>query len=146
MANPFGNIEDKEQRRVERLAAEGESVECPECGTENPDGAKFCSECGTDLTSETQTIVCPKCGHENVAGVKFCNECGESLGAERQKKAYGETVWTKEIGGGSGGTGGGGQASAGLKNAILLIILVFLLGGLILGLITCGGCLAAFGG
>ena len=48
---------------------------CPKCGTENPDGAKFCSKCGTALgavpassgassSSETTTGLAP-----NVAGL-----------------------------------------------------------------------------
>lgn len=24
-------------------------MKCPECGTENPEGAEFCSECGTKM-------------------------------------------------------------------------------------------------
>ncbi len=49
-------------------------MKCTKCGTENPDGAKFCNECGGKLE-----IVCPKCGTSNSPGSKFCNECGHNL-------------------------------------------------------------------
>ena len=49
-------------------------MECPKCGTENPDGAKFCNECATKLE-----LVCPQCGTSNAPGSKFCNECAHDL-------------------------------------------------------------------
>jgi hypothetical protein len=36
-----------------------------------------------------------------------------------------------------------GQASSGLKNAILVIVLIMLLGALLVGVLTCGVCAAA---
>jgi len=51
-------------------------VSCPKCGTLNPAGAKFCINCGSPLQS---TIKCPKCGSEVQAGAKFCPNCGEKL-------------------------------------------------------------------
>jgi len=53
------------------------TVVCPKCGTANPAGAKFCNNCGTQLTG---TVKCPNCGTENLAGAKFCNNCGTKLG------------------------------------------------------------------
>jgi class 3 adenylate cyclase/tetratricopeptide (TPR) repeat protein len=47
---------------------------CPSCGTENREGRKFCSECGTALAS-----ACPSCGAANEPGEKFCGECGTPL-------------------------------------------------------------------
>ena len=47
---------------------------CPNCGTENREGRKFCSECGTSLASG-----CPACGAANEPGEKFCGECGATL-------------------------------------------------------------------
>ena len=49
-------------------------MRCLQCDTDNPDGAKFCIECGSALRNP-----CPNCGGENVAGAKFCMECGTSL-------------------------------------------------------------------
>ena len=51
-------------------------VNCPKCGTSNPAGAKFCLNCGSPLQS---TAKCPKCGSEVQAGAKFCPNCGEKL-------------------------------------------------------------------
>ncbi|MBI3801254.1 MAG: AAA family ATPase, partial [Deltaproteobacteria bacterium] len=49
-------------------------MQCTKCGTTNPDGAKFCEECGVHLT-----FLCPGCGTPALAGKKFCGECGASL-------------------------------------------------------------------
>ena len=46
----------------------------PKCQFENPEGAKFCNECGNKLQ-----LACPECGKVNPTGSKFCNECGERL-------------------------------------------------------------------
>lgn len=51
-------------------------VNCPKCGALNPAGAKFCLNCGSPLQS---TVKCPKCGSEIQAGAKFCPNCGEKL-------------------------------------------------------------------
>ena len=51
-------------------------ITCPKCGASNPAGAKFCSSCGTPLQA---TIKCPKCGTEVQAGVKFCPNCGTKI-------------------------------------------------------------------
>jgi class 3 adenylate cyclase/tetratricopeptide (TPR) repeat protein len=51
---------------------------CPECGSENEAGRKFCGECGSSLAA-----ACPECGAQNAPGTKFCGECGASLGAAR---------------------------------------------------------------
>lgn len=49
-------------------------MKCPQCRTENPDGRKFCRECGAKLV-----LICPQCGAENLPGDKFCGECGYNL-------------------------------------------------------------------
>jgi class 3 adenylate cyclase/tetratricopeptide (TPR) repeat protein len=49
-------------------------VRCPNCGYENPDGKKFCRECGAKLA-----LICPHCGGEILPGDKFCGECGHNL-------------------------------------------------------------------
>jgi class 3 adenylate cyclase/DNA-binding SARP family transcriptional activator/tetratricopeptide (TPR) repeat protein len=47
---------------------------CPQCGTENPGGARFCSSCGTSLRQS-----CASCGSDNPAGHRFCAGCGAAL-------------------------------------------------------------------
>jgi class 3 adenylate cyclase len=49
---------------------------CPQCGTENREGRKFCAECGQALSAG-----CPACGAANEPGERFCGECGSPLGA-----------------------------------------------------------------
>jgi class 3 adenylate cyclase/predicted ATPase len=49
-------------------------VRCTSCSSENPDGKRFCSDCGSPLGNR-----CPKCGSENPAAKNFCGECGASL-------------------------------------------------------------------
>ena len=46
------------------------------CGYENPEGAKFCHECGTKLGK----TFCTSCGAELKPGMKFCGECGARQG------------------------------------------------------------------
>jgi class 3 adenylate cyclase/tetratricopeptide (TPR) repeat protein len=53
---------------------------CPGCGTENPAGKKFCSECGTGLTA-----ACASCGAALEDGVKFCGECGSAVAARAER-------------------------------------------------------------
>src|SRR5262245_42641698 len=49
-------------------------MHCPNCGSENRVGAKFCNECATPLP-----VRCSACGAENRAGAKFCDECAAPL-------------------------------------------------------------------
>jgi len=49
-------------------------MKCPKCQTENPEGMKFCVECGKKLET-----TCPKCGFGNSPIFKFCGECGHDL-------------------------------------------------------------------
>jgi serine/threonine protein kinase len=51
-------------------------MKCPNCHTENPQGAEFCGGCGQSLTIE---ITCSQCGHKNPKDFKFCNKCGQPL-------------------------------------------------------------------
>jgi class 3 adenylate cyclase/tetratricopeptide (TPR) repeat protein len=53
---------------------EGLNMNCPECAFNNPDGVKFCVECGSKLE-----IKCPQCSFINSPTFKFCGECGYNL-------------------------------------------------------------------
>jgi hypothetical protein len=55
--------------------AEDERGRCPECGHKNPEGVKFCQECGTKLGGAEKTF-CTTCGAELAAGTRFCGACG----------------------------------------------------------------------
>lgn len=72
---------------VDRAATEmvyyEEKVTCSNCGAVNVPAAKFCFQCGADLTSGnakgTASNACPACGAENDADARFCIECGADL-------------------------------------------------------------------
>ncbi len=49
-------------------------MKCSKCQIENPEGMKFCGECGAKLEK-----FCPGCGYSNPPQFKFCGECGQSL-------------------------------------------------------------------
>jgi class 3 adenylate cyclase len=62
-------------------------VSCPNCGTENEPGRKFCGECGTRLA-----LVCSNCGTANSPGVRFCGECGSPFGENASRPAAATTA------------------------------------------------------
>ena len=49
-------------------------MHCQSCGFENPEGLKFCNECGAPLQMR-----CAQCGFANQPQAKFCGECGVAL-------------------------------------------------------------------
>jgi len=49
-------------------------MNCPVCGTENKDGAKFCIKCGARFGDS-----CPRCGSENPHEASYCEQCGARL-------------------------------------------------------------------
>src|SRR5712691_4098192 len=51
-------------------------MRCPQCAHENPQGVKFCGECGARLQA-----LCPACGVSNPPSNKFCGECGAPMTA-----------------------------------------------------------------
>ncbi|MCR5417659.1 MAG: SPFH domain-containing protein [Lachnospiraceae bacterium] len=57
--------------------AQSGGITCSKCGKINPDGARFCLECGESFAPAG--AVCPSCGKELVPGAKFCLNCGAKL-------------------------------------------------------------------
>ena len=49
---------------------------CSRCGSENPEGAKFCIQCATPFSHR-----CQRCGFENPSEARFCAQCAAHLGA-----------------------------------------------------------------
>jgi len=78
---------------------------CPQCGVDNPDGARFCDQCGAMLVPVSKpaatpapvappvaapaaapattsgAVVCPQCGTQALPGEAFCENCGAPLNA-----------------------------------------------------------------
>jgi class 3 adenylate cyclase/tetratricopeptide (TPR) repeat protein len=46
-------------------------MRCSGCQQENPDGSRFCLQCGAGFGTQ-----CGKCGAELPSGARFCNQCG----------------------------------------------------------------------
>lgn len=55
-------------------------IACPACGHENPDAARYCMDCGTQLVKTGPSITfCPACGQESPEGARYCIHCGKML-------------------------------------------------------------------
>ena len=59
-------------------------MHCKICGTDNPDGARFCKKCGKRLDGMT---TCPSCGKDTPADGDFCIYCGAGLRSADAKSA-----------------------------------------------------------
>jgi class 3 adenylate cyclase len=55
---------------------EGTNMQCPKCQFDNPEGIKFCGECGVKLER-----LCPSCNSSSPPNFKFCGECGHKFDA-----------------------------------------------------------------
>ncbi|HEV8712354.1 MAG TPA: zinc-ribbon domain-containing protein, partial [Candidatus Binatia bacterium] len=62
-------------------------MHCASCGSENPDGVKFCIECAAPLRKR-----CPSCGAENLPRAKFCGECATPLTVQPSSASSGPPV------------------------------------------------------
>lgn len=62
--------EEDARRQAEEAAAA--ALRCPSCGHTNPEGTKFCQECGAKIGASA----CVSCGAPLQAGSRFCGECG----------------------------------------------------------------------
>lgn len=50
---------------------------CASCGYGNPEGMRFCGQCGIALA-----FACPRCAAEMPAGFDYCGKCGSRLAAD----------------------------------------------------------------
>ncbi|MFO7167539.1 MAG: zinc ribbon domain-containing protein [Chloroflexota bacterium] len=78
---------------------------CPQCGVDNPEGARFCDQCGAMLIPVTApaaqpaapaqpapgvasgVVTCPQCGTQALPGEAFCDNCGAPLSAPQRPVA-----------------------------------------------------------
>jgi len=58
-----------------------EVILCPNCGSKNPVGNKFCGSCGADTTAK-KTVNCSSCGAKVAEDNKFCGSCGAAMKKE----------------------------------------------------------------
>jgi len=80
LADARGKLEQAQQAQAaQQQAEEAQTAKCtcPSCGVQNPDGVKFCQECGTKLGADK--VFCTNCGEENAPGTRFCGSCGTNL-------------------------------------------------------------------
>jgi class 3 adenylate cyclase/tetratricopeptide (TPR) repeat protein len=52
-------------------------MRCADCGTENPESARFCGSCGARVSTS-----CPRCDAPAPLGLRFCTACGFALQAD----------------------------------------------------------------
>ena len=70
--------EEKEAAERQEQEAAAQNT-CAECGAVNPEGVKFCQECGAKMRMANQAL-CNQCGEKNPPGTRFCGSCGAKLG------------------------------------------------------------------
>src|SRR5437870_2428937 len=53
-------------------------MDCPSCGHQNREGARFCAQCATPLVD---TVTCQSCGALHPPAARHCDSCGQALAA-----------------------------------------------------------------
>jgi membrane protease subunit (stomatin/prohibitin family) len=79
MAGAMTNAMNQSTNKGGTESGGGAQVKCPKCGAGNLANAKFCHECGSQMSTASQTVACAKCGAQMPSGAKFCNECGTKV-------------------------------------------------------------------
>ncbi len=75
IAEAQGTLDEAKRIQAEAdaaKAADDANGLCPSCGHKNPEGVKFCQECGGKLGES----FCKNCGAKLQPGTRFCGECG----------------------------------------------------------------------
>lgn len=65
-------VQEEKEAQEEARRAEEKACTCLSCGSINPQGVRFCQECGFKLEPNS----CYKCGAALLSGARFCGECG----------------------------------------------------------------------
>ncbi|MDM8007517.1 MAG: zinc ribbon domain-containing protein, partial [Phycisphaerae bacterium] len=71
-----GTPADKAGMAQRAAQGESESIAC-RCGSRNPPGNSFCSQCGQPL--QARPLLCPRCRATLPGEVRFCVQCGAPL-------------------------------------------------------------------
>ena len=82
-------------------------MDCPRCGTKNPDEMKFCGMCGEKLSSlengasnlgdSSRSRICVECGRDIAWYANLCPYCGHRYGSEMRTTA--QPTWKPVTGG-----------------------------------------------
>jgi len=75
----LNEVEQQQAQEEAAQAATDAATTCPSCGVKNPEGVKFCQECGTKLHFQGPKV-CVSCGAKLEPGTRFCGECGTAQG------------------------------------------------------------------
>jgi len=73
-------------------------MKCEACGAMNPEGMKFCGNCGRPLASvsagptETRTRICVQCGRPISWDAQLCMYCGHDYRAAQKKGTEGQLM------------------------------------------------------
>ena len=67
-------------------------MNCPACNTLNPDGARFCFNCGTSMP-----ITCANCSTSLPPNARFCFNCGAAVGAPAAAPPAPEPVGAESV-------------------------------------------------
>lgn len=127
---------------IQHQGKEETNMKCNECGSENPNQAKFYRKCGTSIGAH---LKCVRCGAENPGDSVFCTDCGERLsegpkstkGTQRKCKGCGQfneldalfcVACGEEIIRASREDQKGQTGGPSYKTIVLVIGLIFLLG------------------
>ena len=71
-------------------------TKCENCGSDIPNGAKFCPDCGAEAirmeeqeegeeTVRPEKRYCPECGAVIIPGSRFCTSCGRRVEEEEMQ-------------------------------------------------------------
>lgn len=82
----------KADKAAAPVVVEAGLLRCQDCGTPNPEGTKFCQNCGVELelpapAAPVEVATCPACGTQNPVGTRFCQECGVDMTAPAGEEA-----------------------------------------------------------
>lgn len=72
----LNQVEQQQQQAQAAQAASDAATTCPSCGFKNPEGTKFCQECGAKLEAAAGPKFCSSCGAQLEPGTRFCGSCG----------------------------------------------------------------------
>lgn len=93
------------------------TVKCPRCGNEVPQGSLFCNKCGAPLTGQME---CPKCHALIPADSIFCPHCHEMVGRQQG----GPDAWTQGQQTAEGQDQDGDAGSHRTRNTVIVVLVL----------------------